>query len=256
MALGSNIYNNNENKTNYSDEVFSPYKMGNALSEIDKTRLSFSFWNRMLKITICPLLGVENNIPKWDINNKVEIYLNHTKALLLAQSIQNVLDGKSNNEGVPSSSKSIIFSNGLEFGSDNYFLTIRDIDPNTGSIITSIAYEFKKNYHYTVSNFNESNLDFNKNYNDTIEIVELQNLLTEYYKEASCAGAYFALETFKYNNSKTQTKLNSICEKLGIEYSSKANTSTKGSFFNNNNGNVNNNNFSIASPDDIENEIG
>lgn len=253
MALGNNPYNNNDKKQ-YQQEVYSTYRMSNTTSSLDKTRLSFSYWNKLLKISISPLLGVENDIPKWDTNNTINVYINHSKAYLLANAIKRVLNGECASEGVVSNTKYLIVSNGQEFGINGYCLIIADKDPNTGSIVSSIAYEFKTNYHYTVVNFNVNSNQEEKAYDDTLELYELIHLLETYYMSASGADSYFVYENAKYDNSRTQTKLNSICEKLGIEFSNKANTSNHNSIYNNNNNS--NNNFTAASPDDIENEIG
>lgn len=253
MALGNNPYNNNDKKQ-YQQEVYSAYRMSNTTSNLDKTRLSFSYWNKLLKISISPLLGVENDIPKWDTNNTINVYINHSKAYLLHNAITRVLNGECRSEGVVSNTKYLIFSNGEEFGINGYCLIIADKDPNTGAIVSSIAYEFKTDYHYTVVNFSVNSNQEQKSYDDRLEIYELMNLLETYFKSASGADSYFVYENAKYDNSRTQTKLNSICEKLGIEFSNKANTSTHNSLYNTNN--TNTNYFTSATPDDIENEIG
>ena len=59
MALGD-TYNNNERK-NYSPSVTSGYRFSNPESAIDKTSLSFTFWNKLLKVSIAPRKETEGD---------------------------------------------------------------------------------------------------------------------------------------------------------------------------------------------------
>ena len=253
MALGRNTDNN---KKNYSPNVYSAYTFSNSNGVIDSTRLSASFFNKMLKLTIEPKKDgstVEN--PDWDTDNGISIYLTHTKARMLYDEIcEFQKDRKGNkNLGVPSGVGLISISNGSEFGEDIDCLVLRKLNGDTGEVEASYVYEFKTDYHYAIRNFEHESKDFDKIYYNNLEIEQFKTLLESYYVATTNAIAASVIDNMKYDVSRVNTKLDSVCEKLGIEYNnSKSNYSNK-SYFNNRDSKTpsSSSSFSSGSIDDL-----
>lgn len=257
MSLGQLQNNNNQNKTKNSPIVYSGYNFTNAESKVDETRLSFSYWNNMLKMTISPKTGMsEQGYAEWgDDKSSLSIFLTHTKARMLHDEICMFIQNPDlyNNLGVSSGAGLISISNGKELGVSNPCLIIRKLNGETGDIEASYAYEFKQDYHFAIRNFDESTKEFDKVFDNNLEIEQLKTLLMSYYTAMTGAIAYTVMEQSKYNNSRMNTKLDSISEKLGIEYNTNGNYTKKssGSIFNNKEGR----NFSVSTLDDIESQL-
>ena len=251
MALGD-FNNTDNNKKKYSVNVYSAYTLSNSDSQIDSTRLSATFFNKMLKLTLDPKKeGSSVESPEWDTKAGISVYLTHTKARMLYDEICMFQKRKEcNNAGVTSGSGLISISNGRELGIDATCLIIRKLNGDSGEIESSYAYEFKKNYHYAIENFNQENLEFDKVYHEDIEIEQFKTLLKTYYEAMSSALAYSMMDSLQYDNSRINTKLDSICEKLGIEYKGKQSNKSSNSVFNSKEPR---NSFSAGTIDDIAN---
>jgi hypothetical protein len=221
MALGD-TYNNNKDKQ-YSPTVYSAYGLSNIESKVDQTKLSFSYWQGLLKISLAAQKPTKGDDVQFDYENAISIYLNHTKARILFDEIAAFQANPSayNNVGIASGAGLISLSNGKEFGVTTPCLVIRKIDTETGSTVSSYAYEFKTDYHYAVRNYEESSNDYDKVYHNSIELEQLKTLLFTYFEAMSGAMAYSIIDAMKYDNSRTHTKLDSICDKLGIDYGKK-----------------------------------
>lgn len=239
MALGD-TYNNNEKK-NYSPSVTSGYRFGNPESTIDKTSLSFTYWNKLLKVSIAPKKETEDGSISYDHENAGSVYLSHTKALILHDEIVKFLEeyneGKApSNVGVSSGSEGLIYiCNGEEFNAEGPCLVIRKID-ETGHCTSTYVYEFRRNIHSSILNYVEKTAKFESRYYDQLEIVQFCNLLKSYYESMTMAVAYSIQETNKYDNSRMNTKLKIIGEKLGVEFNKPGNDkgrNTNTSYFSN-----------------------
>lgn len=261
MALGS-TYNNN--KQQYSPTVYSNYKMSNTKSEIDKTSISFTFWNNSLKISIAPMKATTDNSISFDFENAVAIYLNHTKARMLAHEIEMFMTDpkKYNSSGVPSGQGLITISNGSEFGVKGACLVIRKINAE-GQVESSYAYQFKNEYYYSVRNYQEKDSKFDQCYEDyvSLEIEQLLTLLKTYYEAMSSAMAYSVVDSMKFDHSRINTKLELIANKLGIQMGKGGNGGQRQeSYFNRAAGSSSNTgsgaSYNRASVDDIANELG
>lgn len=237
MSLGSNY--NNEKKSNVFDPmVYTPYRMNNAESMVDKTCITFSYWKNVLKITIAPKKDTGNDETVFDMDNGISIYLSHSKARILADVMRKFLADpeKWDNSGVPAGQGLITISRGKEFNSQHPLMIIRKID-QSGNVISSFAYEFKTNYFFAVNNYQE-NGSFNKIFDtyNTLEIEQMITLLEEYYKAMTCATAYSVVDQMKFAENRVSTKLGKIAEKLGVELGGSGNGSRSynNSYFNNN----------------------
>lgn len=263
MGINDNNKNYNQNGKNevYSPTVYSPYKMSNTMSEIDPGSLNFTYWRNSLKVSISPMKPSNDpNDVSFDHKNAVDIYLSHTKARILYNEIclfQTDPD-MYNSSGVPSGEGLITISNGSEFGVDNApCLVIRKIDGETGKATSSYAYQFKKDYHYAIRNYDETTGNFDKHMESYqgIEIEQFKTLLIEYYTAMTGAFAFSVMEMGKYEKARNDTKLDAIANKLGVQFKEGKNSNkSSNSFFNNNSGSQSSN-YSSSSLDDINQQF-
>lgn len=250
MALGD-TYNNNERK-NYSPSVTSAYGFGNAESTIDKTRLSFAFWNKLLKISIAPKKETTDDSISYDYENAGTVYLSHTKALIMYNEIIKFLEdykaGKApNNVGVSSGSDGLIYiCNGKEFNADGPCLVIRKIDEK-GHSTSTYVFEFRRGVHSSVINYDDKTAKFESRFYDELEIEQFAIVLKNYYESMTMATAYSVMEAQKYDTSRMNTKLKIIGEKLGVEFNKPGNEKTRA---------VNSSYFSNAKPTESHNYSG
>ena len=231
MALGN--YDNNK-KEQYMPVYYSEYGTGNSKG-VDPSSLSYTFYNRMLKLSISPLKMNNGDKIAYDHENAAIVWLTHTKARMLYDEIRKVLDGEITNGGVNTGNEGLIrFSDGKELGVNNYCLIINKVNEN-GEVLSSYAYEFKTKHHYGVENYDPKDSSHKKNYYNTIEVEQLMDLLKQYYEAMSGAMAYSVIEGMRFNTSSNNTKMDLIMSKLGVEYKSgmTSRSSSSRSFFDN-----------------------
>lgn len=217
MALGNNYDNNKKNQ--YMPVYYSEYGAGNKDSNVDPSAIGYSFYNRMLKITISPLKVGNGNQISYDHDNAAIVWLTHSKARLLHDAIQKVLNGETSNVGVPTGVEGFVrFSDGKELGVNNYCLIINKINEN-GEVISGYAYEFKAKHHYHVENFNPADKSTHKKvYNHNLEVLQLLDVLKTYYMSMTGAYAYATMDGMRFNTNTSNTKMDLIMSKLGIDY--------------------------------------
>lgn len=258
MALGN--YNNNDDKKKNSPTIYSAYRMYNQESTVDPTTLGFSYWNNLLCISITPKKENSNaDYTEWDKDNAVKIYLNHTKARILETEIELFLKGEDSditNNGVDAGAGLVSICKGKEFGIERPCLCIRRISTETGAVESSAVYEFRNNQ-YSIRNYNQKNNTFAKVMYEKaeLEIQELLTVLKEYYIHMSGGAAYSIIDNMKYDNSRTQTKLELVMDKLGIPTLKGSKNRSNGSFFSNGNntsGGNSINNYQQSTTEDIE----
>ena len=238
MAFGT-VYNNNNanNKSNDPGVTVYSYRMNNAESDVDQTCLNFRFWKNSLCIGIYPRRQTGNDEISFDMDNGVTIYLSHTKARMLKNEIELFMKDPItySSVGVPSGSAAITLSNGIEYGKNTPIITIRKIS-ESGEIVGSFAYEFKRQYHFAVRNFDGKNFDREYNEYDNIELLEMLTVLDEYVKASTYAVAFTVMDQRRFSADRVEKKVDAISQALGIEtaktYSS-GGKYQKNSYFNN-----------------------
>ena len=215
MALGNN-YDNNK-KEQYMPVYYSAYNTGNP-EGVDPSALSYSFYNRMLKLSISPLKMNNGDKISYDHENAASVWITHTKARLLYDEILKVMEGKISNGGVPTGAEGLVrFCDGKELGVNNPCLIINKVNEN-GEVTSSYAYEFKTKHHYGIENFNPNDSTHKKVYNNDLEIQQLLTLLESYYTAMSGAVAYSVMDANRFNTSTQNTKIDLIMSKMGVEY--------------------------------------
>ena len=227
--MSYNTYNNNQQQNSKTPEltVYSWYRMNNAESTVDATCLTFRYWKNNLCISINPKKVTNNGEISFDMDNGITIYLSHTKARILKNELTLFMKDpvNYNGVGVPSGQSAITISNGSEYGKNNPVLTIRKIGEG-GVVLASFAYEFKRDYHYSIRNYDGK--DFDSVYEDyqNIEIEQVITVLDEYIKAATNAIAFSVMEQRKYSATRVENTINSIAAALNVETKS-ANGSQK-----------------------------
>lgn len=215
MALGN--YDNNK-KNQWTPVYYSQYGAGNSESAVDPSAIGYSFYNRMLKITISPVKMNNGDKVSYDHDNAAIVWLTHTKARLLHDAIEKVLSGEVSNVGVPTGVEGFVrFSDGKELGVNNYCLIINKVNDN-GEVISGYAYEFKSKHHYHVENFNPNDASHKKVYNHNLEVQQLLDLLKTYYESMTGAMAYSVMDGMRFTTDTQNTKMDLVMSKLGIDY--------------------------------------
>lgn len=221
MALG---YDNNKNQVK-RPTVNSPYAFANPMSLVDPTRLSASFWNRMLKLTITPRANTGNSEEiTWEKDQNIAVHLTHIKASMLANEIREFLKDpiSYNSSGVLSNETLITISNGSEFGAIGTFFVIRKIKPDTMETVSSYSYEFNKNFHHSIRNYNEEDVSFEKNFSDyeLLEITQMLVLLENYIAAITNAIAYTVMDQMDYRLNRTDDMIKGCASALGVDVTS------------------------------------
>ena len=236
MSLG-NTYNNNQANTQKDQgiTVYSGYSMANPDSKIDATRLAFRFWKSNLCVSIFPRKNTGNDEVVFDKDNGITIYLNHTKARILKHELEMFLKDPItyNGSGVPAGQCVITISNGSEYGKDNPVLTIRKLAEG-GEVVSSFAYEFKKNYHYSIRGYDGK--EYNTVYDDyqNIEIEQFITVLEQYYTAATTAVAFTVCDQLSYSQNRTDSKIEAIAQALGVELPNRSSAGANRSRFDSN----------------------
>lgn len=241
MSLGSTYNNNQQNKQQPEFSLYSNYRMNNAESKIDATCITFRFWRTNLCIGIFPRKNTGNDEVAFDMDNGITIYLSHTKARILKHELELFLKDPIayNAVGVPSGQAAITISNGAEYGKDNPVLTIRKVS-ETGEVVSSFAYEFKRDYHFSIRNYDGKTYDQAYDDYQNIEIEQLISLLDEYCKASTGAIAFSVLDQRKYSHQRVENKIDAIASSLGVEIAKSGGNGQRkynNTFFNSNNSN-------------------
>ena len=250
MAYNGSNFNvgNNNNQQNKGRTTYTPIRYINPDSSVDKTRLSFEYWNSTLKIKITNRKETGNNEIVFDDTDSAVIFLTPDKARIFANEVKNFIKDplKYNNCGVNTTKGVITLNNGAQHGTTNPCIIIRQIDPNDGTIQKTYAYEFKTEYHYAIRNLDASDNEirgFDKEF-ETYSYLELEQLvcmLENFCKASTYAYVAAANKANEYKENIMTNKIDSIMNKLGIEYSGRSQRNNyNGSFFDNKGRNYNN----------------
>lgn len=227
MALGQNNYNNSNKQY---PTVYSNYSMSNTESEIEKSRLSFTFWNNMLKISIAPMKPSTNpNEISFDNDNAGSIYINHIKAKLLYDAINEFQTrGCTGNVGVNSGKGVITISDGAEFNKKTICVGIYLVNQETCIAESSYAYEFKNDYYFRLNSYEYDTGKFEKFMDNNMEIELLKAILISYYEAMSMSMAYSVVHATSFDKNKMESRVESIMSHLGIEFGKSKNYSNNG----------------------------
>ena len=215
--------NNGNRQTEYNPTVYSKYTFTNGESTLDRSRLTFSMFGGLLKVTVTPLYEGSN---EGDKNAALSIHLSVPKAYMLLREIEKYQQDKETGAntnffyGVDTPKGLIGITRGDQFGlpATSDLIVLRSINED-GTVNSNYAYELKTNgYYYAIENFRENDRSFDKveDYNN-LEIELVKKQLSEYVNAMSMAIAYSVVDGNKYNESNTWRSLNQIKQAMGLE---------------------------------------
>ena len=127
---------------------------------------------------------------------------------------------------------------------------IRNLDAQSGEVVSSYSYEINGSNYYTIRNFNEQDSSFDREMYAALEIEAVLDLLESFYRSSDYAMAYSVVDALKYDFTRTGNSLNAIKDKLGITSNGKSggNGGNGSSFFSKNNGNNNHSSNQTQAP--------
>lgn len=226
MSFGKNY--NNENKQPVQ-VTYTPMSFSNPESPLSKSRLSFSYLNRLLKVSIA-MRNNENtndNYATYDTDNEKVVYVSHTKAHTLLNAIKEMEENDDiHNVCIETNYGLLLVSDGSEFGSSSPCIAIITVDDNKNFETT--IYQTKSNYYKSVSNYTAGDSTFTEKFHNSIELDEFKNLLAQYVNASTYAIASTVMEAGMYKRNAMNERIYAIAEKVG------AITSNKGGGYKNN----------------------
>lgn len=234
MAFKS--YNNNDKGptcTTYSGISFS-----NPESSIGQTKISISYFNKVMKIAIAARNNgnSNNDFATYDNDNAVSVYVSNIKAKILYELIQRLKnDPDTHNVCVELKNGLIKISDGSEYGSSTPCISISYASEDGN--VHEIVYQTKAGFHTGAANYNNGkyeNVVF-----DDIELDTFAMTLDEYYKASSYAVAASIWEANMYRHEYEINLIKSIAEKCGVQMSSGNSAKFNNKTFLNNDSNSN-----------------
>ena len=227
-----NRTNGNTGQKEFNPQVFSKYVLSNKEAEVDATRLQFSHWAGLLKISIVPNITGTN---EFDLNGGIAIHLSVPKAYILLKEIEKFEEDRRNGittnffYGVDTPKGLVGIADVAQFGySGKTVLIIRHM--KEGEVLSTYAYEFKtSNYYYGIRNFDEKTKQFENTEYNNVELDMLKTQLTEYINAMTMSVAYSVVEATKYQDGLNYRSMNQIKEALGIKIERR--TTGTGDFF-------------------------
>ena len=212
MAFKS--YNNNDKSPVCT--TFSGISFSNPESAIGQTKLSISYFNKVMKIAIAARnnSGSNNDYATYDNDNAVVVYVSNIKARILYLLIQKLNnDPDTHNVCVELKNGLIKVSDGSEFGSSTPCISISYAGED-GSV-HEIVYQTKAGFHTGAVNY--SNGTYQTEAFDDIELDTFAMALDEYYKASSYAVAASVWEANMYRHEYESNLIKSIAEACGVK---------------------------------------
>ena len=211
------LYGSFANSTTASPTVMG-FSFFNRESIVDKTMLSFSMWKTTIKLGIYPLIESENDEVRYDRKGGTVIYLTPMKAWEFAQLLKMYRkDPKSaHRKGLPAGQSLITIEDpsdpkGFNKPGAGPCIVIRKINPDSGNMEASYAYETRKDNGTIVDAYDEKTGKFEQ----TIEFpfIELDMIIMQletYTKAMTNAQAFATADALA-------TPLDKIATKLGVD---------------------------------------
>jgi hypothetical protein len=222
MAFKS--YNNNDRTP--VNTTFSGVSFSNPESSIGQTKISISYFNKVMKVSIAMRnnAGSNNEYATYDNDNAVSVFISNTKAKILSELITMLKTNQDvHNVCVELKNGLMKVSDGSEYGSQYPCISISYASED-GSV-HEIIYQTKGNYHTGAYNYSDGHYE-TKVFND-IELDTFQMVLDEYYKASSYAIAASVMEAGMYKRAYETDLIRSIAEKVGAQTSSNSNNGSK-----------------------------
>lgn len=211
---------NGQYQKSVSPTVYSGYTLsnaGNEVSEKEQSRISFSYWNSCLKITVQPRKesSYGKDIAEFNTDSTACIYLRCFKANVLANEISKFIHDPSykklSNCGIGSGGSVLIVSREKD---DVYKITIIN-----NSTSTKASYICHKTFFEHIKDFNFENGSF-KEVSDGYELKDLEIFIDQlfaFYSAMTNAIAYSVIDREHYTMNRLSENIESIGMKLGVD---------------------------------------
>ena len=232
MALGDNNKKQNYENTFYSRLKFTNYD--------EKKMLSFSYWKGFLKIAISNIKESAMGIEYEELS---VLHLSPIKAQILKEQLftfRNMKDSETTNKsfgidtGIGETKNFIAIGNTDSSKKDDIqrTLLIGKVDVN-GNLLEGNSFNFNHQYHFGIEWTDVKSMKCTTTYHDNIELDLFITVLDEYVKAMTGAIAYSVMDMGRFDNSRINTKIELVMNKLGIESKSSKQASSE-SYFNKN----------------------
>lgn len=212
MAFKS--YNNNERQI--TNSTYSGVSFSNPESNIAKTKISISYFNKIMKISIALRnnAGSQDNFATYDNDNAVTVYVSNIKAKILSNMIDKLRTDKDvHNVCIELKNGLMKISDGSEYGCQSPCISISYASED-GSV-HEIIYETKKGFHTAAYNYADDS--YKTETFDDIELDTFQMCLEEYYKASSYAIAASVMEANMYKRNAEYELLRAVADKVGVQ---------------------------------------
>lgn len=218
MALGSSYsnrssssgYNNqNNSNSNYSPTYYSRISIRNP---IDNLRLSFNFWNGTLRVAI----SEAGNAQEGRNNELAYIHLSPTKARLFADCVGRIIADPETFDifGVDTGTGEThgLIAIGRDMGKP--YLVIAKVNSD-GKYESNQRFNFNNDYQYLLQINDIVKLGYKKEYDNSLELNQLKDILDDYARYSSGAAGYTFYDIGRYEANRTSSVIRSIAEKVG-----------------------------------------
>lgn len=206
-------YNNNNNGP--VSTTFSPITFSNPASQVDQTKFSISYFNKLMKVSIAKKLSGGNNdqFANYDNDNAFVVFVSFSKAKILLDLIQKKLlvEPDVHNVCIELKHGLLKVSDGIEFGSDTPCISISSAD-SSGNV-SEVIYQCKKDFYTGAYNYN--NGKYSTESFDDLEMDTFVMVLEEYFKASSYAIAASVMEAGMYKRDSQYNLIRSIADKVG-----------------------------------------
>lgn len=260
MAIGDiNYNNNNKNGEEYRATLYSVNSFTNTTSELQKSKLSYSYWKGMLKISIANMIESEDDSENWDYKKESAIYLSPVLAYQTYLQVKAYLNNKDKiSKSVKTKKLGVIkIADASEYDSEGTVLVIEKFGEDR-KVKGGGVFHFNNDKYYGLDNLNEEEFTFDKSYFEELEIDFLLVTLREFWKSSTGAQAYFMIDYGRFDTNRTMGRINAISNALGIENKGKYNKGyggVKNDPFESNSSKGGNNEFGEYDYGDIEGQL-
>lgn len=212
MALRN--YNNNDKQP--TNTTFSSITFSNSESGIMASRLSISYFNKIMKVSIALRnnAGSNDTYATYDTDNQVSVYVSNTKAHMLSHMIKQMQeDDTIKNVCIELKNGLLKVSNGREYGSNAYCISISYADESGN--VNEIIYETKRDAYSAAYNYSDG--QYSSQIFGDIELDTFVMTLDEYYRASSYAVAASVMEASMYKRNYQYEQIRAIAEKVGVQ---------------------------------------
>lgn len=213
--MAFNTYNNNQQDNKPTVNVYTPISFANPESRVQKSRLSISYFNRMMQISIALRNndGGNDDYPRYNNDNAVKVFISYSTAKLLHDAIVDMrTNGKKNNVCVETKNGLLKVSNGVEYGSETPCISITYAMSNGGGITEAIYQtnpEHSVAYDYSDGSYSTMNFP-------NFEIDTFIMVLEQYYLASSYAISATVHEANMYRQRYINDTIKAIAGRVGV----------------------------------------